>query len=664
MRFSPLPRSHNQPSRAGEIARGVGILFGSILASLVLTGCPAPGVAPQRVPAATTNAAADDELNRRIEAMPQDPAPRLELVRQLLVAGRKHDALDAAGQARRRFPESTPVREVLAESLAALSRYREAADALRPLAGAAPVYRIGVAQYLVRAGDRPGAVAMLRPLEGTLPAAVTISAGQTCLDALRFDLALPYFQQAVKSRRNDPDAQAHLGLALLVSGEHLKAVKPLEEAVKQRPQVAASHYYLGCALRLCGDLARLDEAERHLRTAVDLEPGSALHHYELGLVHVQLRQWDAARAELEQAVALKPDLPEAQRDLARLQERQGDFLKAAEGRARYLRLIGDAPAAVRVLEPVAAAQPDQVEPALALAEAYYDAWQSPKTLAVLSRLKRSHPGNRSVLEAAFRAERASHRDGEALATLDQLLQTTPEDLALLDQKADLLQKLSRFAELEALLEDLRRREPQNPTRHFQLGVVLAQWSARPNRLVDAEACFREAIRLGPKLPGPHFRLGLLLLARRQVPEAIASLKRAVDLAPRMAEALVALQRAYSLAGDRAHEQETLRAYRMAKAEADMEAHLKMPGSMRRETPAERRALGEFYLGIARYREAASHLESVVHADASDAASRRTLVALYGHLRRFQRMFEEAGELKAAPGKGASTKGGSTAGGSK
>jgi tetratricopeptide (TPR) repeat protein len=599
-------------------------------------GCQGPRSQP---PANFTAPGEEAALRQAAQQSARDPRPRVTLVGYLAREGRRCDALDEARAAFEAFPDSGPVRLSLAHALAGMERFSEAAALVRSQAAVDEQYRLILARYLLRAGDRAGAAAALRPLEKSGKNA--LEAGQVCLDALQFEEARRFFRLAAKESPQDPDAQAHLGLSLLLLGRYREAAAPLEKAAQGTPGAAAVRFYLGAAYRLGGAAGK---AAAPLKQAVDLEPRSAPYRYELGLARLAAGDAAGAEAELREAALLQPGTAEYQRDLARAYRRNGKAIPGAGAQGRYLRLLGDGPAAAAALEPAVRAHPAEPALALELGEAYYDAWQTPKTLALLEGLRKRTPDDREVLTALFRARKAAHQYRQALEVLDRLAAGAPDDLALKDQRAELLQLLGRYPEVEQVLQELRDREPGSAVRHYRLGVALAQWSARPDRAAAAETEFREAVRLDSNYADAHYRLGLLRQAAGDTAEATRSFRRCLDLSPRMGDALKALAGAYALQGEPKREQELMAVYRTRKAELDEQARLEEPATLRRPTGAERRALGLFYLRTLRYEAAASELESAAHAGALAPAERGILAALYGHLRRFQRMAEERAAL--------------------
>jgi predicted Zn-dependent protease len=571
------------------------------------------------------------------------------LIGYLLSNRRAYAALDAAREADRALPKNAEIRLALAEVLASTGRTSEAIEVVRPWLAGTPGARVDLARYLIRSGNRDEAV---RLLAGGADSSVEVALQQAQLEleALHPELAAKRLQRWFRSGDGGVELPATYGLALLQSGRYPEAAKVLAPAVGAAPQVSALQYYLGSALRLSGDLDRLAEAEQHLSRAAEVASAEPYYQYELALARVQLRDWSGARTAMEEAAVLKPDLPEVQRDLARIYERISppEMEKAAVCRARYLQLLQDPRGAVAALEPLRAASPDSrlIVPALALA--YHDAEQSKRSVALLTDLHQRHPEDRDVLWDLFRAQRAADDYPAALVTLDQISASRPDAPEVLQERADLLQRLQRYPEAEAVLARLQALEPQNAVRSYELGLFQTLWSKQPNRLQMAEANFREALRLQPDYVGPHYRLGLLFESTGRPAEAVEQLQRALELAPELGDALRPLGRAYARLGDRARADECFRAYRRYQEQEEQKRRLRLVSSPSRATRETRKRLYQFLLDTGALPEATRELEAYVHRYPEDLAARTQLARLHGLARRFQLQFEE----RSAPKSGA------------
>lgn len=649
-----MPQPHSGPHKRRVVIQALlitGVLVASIGGGALFYRAPHQAAnAPQ--PGKTWLARQEAEARDAVRATPQDPHAHQTLITLLQTAGRRYDALEAAREANRLLPEDEALQLALADLLINTARLDEATALLRPTAERSAAHRVRLAGAQLRAGRRVEAQKTLAGVVDPTPA-VAREIGQIYLDALQPELALPFLRRAALATASS-ESLAQLGLCLLRVGNYAEAAETLARVVEQSPSVGSLHYNLGSAIRLTDNRERLPEAAEHLRQAVELEPNVALHHYELGLAFVQLRDFPNAAAELSQAADLKPEVAEFQRDLARIQKRQEQPTAAAVAQSRYLRLLSDAPAAVQLLEPLHQKSPNDLALSLELGEAYYDSWRTSQTLVLLHQLEAQQPKNPDVITAVFRGERASKHDELALEALDRLLVLQPEKPELLEERIDLLQRLNRYEEAEALLTKLRDREPENPVRHYRLALALTKWSSAKDRLAVAERSLREVIRLNPSDPDGHYRLGLLLQNTQRPQEAIPFFCKALDLSPRMTDAVRALARAYAMTKDTARSEEAFRLYNALNAQDEEQKRLEMPSSLHRAKPSEHQQLADFYVRTGRFDSAVAELEGVLHAAPGNMEIRRLLVALYGHLHRFQRQYEER-VLLTPPGGGPSPK---------
>lgn len=116
--------------------------------------------------------------------------------------------------------------------------------------------------------------------------------------------ALAMMRRAAQAARGPHRAQANLSLMLSGLGQHEEAVTWGEASVQGRGAMVPHHQRAyGGALLGAG---RPQEALAPLRRAVELEPGKAQNHYNLGLALWGVGQGEAARAALKEAVALDP----------------------------------------------------------------------------------------------------------------------------------------------------------------------------------------------------------------------------------------------------------------------------------------------------------------------------------------------------------------------
>ncbi len=623
-----------RPAAALSLAAAVLALAGG--AWWLRTRTPAtarPAASAPPAPAAPLPAAPpspeEARLRESLRADPKNYRLHLALARQLLSGRRFLDALDAAREAQRLSPGSVSVQETLAQCLLASARRGEAAQILRRLAPSSPSARVDLASCLAADGDRPGALKELAALKD-VPPDLALPAARVWMNCLRPEAALPLLRKST-----DPTASTYLGTALLILGRPAEAAAPLRQAREGGRETPAGLFYLGSALRLSRPSAPPEEARGSLERAASGDPGNPRFALELALCQEALGQTDTALRTLEAAAADPAAPAEVYDALAAAYTRAGRSADAEVARARSLMARDDAAAAVRLLQPLRRKDPAQVPVALTLSRALREADRAAEALALLESpgLPADHV---DLLWERVRAYRALQKNDEALQTLARMESLAPDDLRVLDERADILQPLARYDEVEQTLIALRDRDASNAFRHYQLGLFYVLWSRRADRNAEAEKHFREALRLSPNFIGPQYRLAVLQQNTGRAADAIPVLRRLADAQPEFTEGLQALGRAYTLAGERERGAELLAAARRLEAREREKKPLERKVLEGRATPADRLALANLLLRGNDLEGATRELERYCHFQPADAGSRSLLITLLGYARRYER----------------------------
>ena len=141
------------------------------------------------------------------------------------------------------------------------------------------------------------------------------------------------FRQALEIDSNHDDANHLLGLVAWRNGENEVAVELMSKAIQINPGNAAYHSNLGNALK---DLKRADEAAESYRKALSILPDFASAHSNLGAALRELGQLQDAMNSLQRAIALQPDLASAHVNLGNVLKDMGQAESAVES---FLRAI-------------------------------------------------------------------------------------------------------------------------------------------------------------------------------------------------------------------------------------------------------------------------------------------------------------------------------------
>lgn len=134
------------------------------------------------------------------------------------------------------------------------------------------------------------------------------------------------------------------GRESLAEGKASEAKAIFEELLKQYPQEADLHLFLGISLLR---LREPQAAEAAVRKALSIDPNHVEARTLLAWIDSEIRgDFEAAVKEYSKVVELRPDLPEAYNNLGVAQKRKGDLTKAAESFDKALELKPDYTAAI------------------------------------------------------------------------------------------------------------------------------------------------------------------------------------------------------------------------------------------------------------------------------------------------------------------------------
>jgi len=130
------------------------------------------------------------------------------------------------------------------------------------------------------------------------------------------------FRRALALAPNDGEANLLLGYQLAIFGELKPAIELTRQALATDPLRATAYRWLAAYLSA---LNRLDEAERAIRRAIELQPRAAIHYRRLVIIQIQRGNPQAALAAAQQEV------PGVYQDFALALARQiGDDRSAAD----------------------------------------------------------------------------------------------------------------------------------------------------------------------------------------------------------------------------------------------------------------------------------------------------------------------------------------------
>ncbi len=340
---------------------------------------------------------------------------------------------------------------------------------------------------LVAQGRRPEAVKLLHEIIQSRPADADarLLLGSLLTEQGDGPEAIAQLNEAVRLRPRSAEAQNALGEALHTFGRPADAAAAFERAVTLDPRLAQAQVNLGMAL---AETNRPDEAAPHLDRAIaqlGRTPDAALPHYLRAKVYAAHGEASRAAAELEQAVALRPDFPEAWSDL---------------GEAR--RMLLDRPAALAAFRRAVEVNPQDAVAQYRLGAELLRAGRAEEAIAHLEKSLAVNSANQSALYSLQAALRRAGHPERAEAAKDRL--------------GHLLEE-----------QDQARRRAVTAVELNNAGAILE----KDGHIREALEKYRAALALNPDHIGIHLNLAVALLKLGEWREGMAELREALHRDP-------------------------------------------------------------------------------------------------------------------------------------
>lgn len=254
-------------------------------------------------------------------------------------AGQMAQAAEVLQKFLEQTPNSTQARQLYGLSLAALGRDEAAIEQLTPTLDAAPpdplvLYTLGLAQLRAAKAGFRATLERLAAFPAGRPA-LHLLQGQAFLRDLEYEQALEELQSAAKLDPALPRLSFWLGLAHLKLTHYKEAAAAFSAESQRSPQDFATQYYLAEALEAAGQLV---QARAQLDVALKLDSQAPEANALLGKLLFKQGKVAEAVKPLEAAVAKTPNDHERRYWLARAYQQLGRKEEAAREFAEVQRL--------------------------------------------------------------------------------------------------------------------------------------------------------------------------------------------------------------------------------------------------------------------------------------------------------------------------------------
>ena len=299
----------------------------------------------------------------------------------------------------------------------------------------------------------------------------------------RRDEAIAMLELALERGLRQPELETELAMLLIAADRPQDAKTVIEEGVAEHGDTGGFQLALGLAIANDGISDRA-AAIQHLETALELgvpDPGRV--QLELGSLLLEDERPAEAIEHLRRAVERMPESPDVYYKLGVAQRTTGDAAGARESLTRFQELKAGQEALERA----------ELETGTTLNEA--------QSLAAANRL------------------------GEALESVDRLLEVDPNEARAHTLRAKILFSLHRPAEALAAIQQARQIEPTQVEPNYLEGMFLLQLG----QPAAAREALQRAIDLDPDLAEAFNLLGGAAAKMNQPEDAALFFQRALDL---------------------------------------------------------------------------------------------------------------------------------------
>ncbi|MFP6782493.1 MAG: tetratricopeptide repeat protein [Gammaproteobacteria bacterium] len=303
---------------------------------------------------------------------------------------------------------------------------------------------------------------------------------------------------------NSNIAMAYVGL-LQKNSKSLTAFNWLERAIKKSPNDTGLRLIYA---RLLADSNRYEEARLQFALVADKTPDNSDVVYALGLLNLQANRIDEARDNFSRLLKLRARDDDANFYLGQIAESRQELGRAIELYGKVTSGSNHFQAQVRIA--LILSLQNEISPAQAQLHA----------IEVQNEEQRFQ-----LVRAEGEILTQHNRHEEAMAVYDRALEAS-YDMELLYTRAMLAEKLDRFDVLEADLQTIIEREPDNAQALNALGYTLAD---RTDRYDEAYEFVRRALILNPEDFYILDSMGWVLYRLGRLNEAVEYLTKAREI---------------------------------------------------------------------------------------------------------------------------------------
>lgn len=368
--------------------------------------------------------------------------------------------------------------------------------------------------------------------------------GRAYLAAGNMDKAINEFRQAVDRRPNYAPAQLALAKLYYLKREYANSIAAADRVLAATQARPSPDAILVKALAQAG-AGQVDNAQTLLEQAVKVYPNIADLQFELGRIYLSKRQMPQAEAAFRKAVEAKPTDFKGVTGLAEIYASQGrmdyaiDFLKQKVATVENPVLLrnaignlyvrkGDLDAALNNYLELSKTVPDSSDLNMRIGEVYRRKGDLQSAVTYMQRSSELDPNNLVPLMQTATILDEMGRTREATAAYQKALQIDSENIVALNNLAYMQAETGGDLDLALrYAETAKRKAPSNIQIDDTLGWIYVKKNLNDNALV----IFRELVKKQPENPTFRYHLGVAYAQRGDAAKAKEELNAALRAKP-------------------------------------------------------------------------------------------------------------------------------------
>ena len=259
-------------------------------------------------------------------------------------------------------------------------------------------------------------------------------------------------------------------------------------------------------------LGRNSQAEKALKTVLNIKPDELDAHLKIASIQVEQRNYSSATSTFKKIIELDPSLDGAHQGL-------GDvYLKMRKWKE-----------AIPPLTKAAELNPDNTQAYYLVGTAHEELKEFDKAADAYKTYINKNPGNpRDTYYRLGLCQMELNQLDLASESLEKAVEINPQDTQIMSKLADFFHKTGQYDKAANTYQNLTELNPDDAKYYFNTIIRMYDEAGMPEKAIEAT---KKMIELNPQDEEAIYNLGYMYIKLKNFDEAIEAFKRAVEVKP-------------------------------------------------------------------------------------------------------------------------------------